>query len=91
VQGTNQKTEKLFTTFQLSQHVPQKNFYCRLQEPMDLQWLYRITKNYYGREGQTSIDLDVFFKLIIVGYLENLNSNRKIIAHSKVRLDILFS
>lgn len=90
MQGKKQYTEKLFTTFQLSNHVPADNFYRRLKESLDLQWLYKNTKKYYGREGQQSIDPVVFFKLILVGYLENLNSDRKIIEHSKMRLDILF-
>jgi len=90
MQGKKQYAEKLFTTFQLSDHVPADNFYRRLKEQLDLQWLSKSTKNYYGREGQASIDPVVFFKLILVGYLENLNSDRKIIAHSKMRLDILF-
>ena len=90
MQGKKQYTEKLFVSFQLSQYVPAENFYRRLKESLDLQWLYKSTKKYYGSEGQQSIDPVVFFKLILVGYLENLNSDRKIIAHSKLRLDILF-
>lgn len=90
MQGKKKYTEKLFTSFQLSSYVPADNFYRRLRESLDLQWLYKSTKKYYGREGQQSIDPVVFFKLILVGYLENLNSDRKIIEHSKLRLDILF-
>jgi len=89
MQGKKQYIEKLFTTFQLSDHVPVENFYRRLRDSLDLQWLYKSTKKYYGREGQASIDPVVFFKLILIGYLENLNSDRRIIAHSKMRLDIL--
>jgi transposase len=90
MQGKKQYAEKLFTSFQLSAHVPADNFYRRLKESLDLQWLYKSTKKYYGTEGQASIDPVVFFKLILVGYLENLNSDRRIISHSKMRLDILF-
>src|SRR5215217_5055259 len=90
MQGKKQYAEKLFTTFQLSDHVPVDNFYRRLKEQLDLHWLYKSTKKYYGREGQQSIDPVVFFKLILIGYLENLGSDRRIIAHSKMRLDILF-
>jgi len=90
MQGKKQYTEKLFLQFQLSSHVPQDNFYRRLKEQLELQWLYKSTHKYYGSEGQQSIDPVVFFKLILVGYLENLNSDRRIIAHSKMRLDILF-
>jgi len=89
MQGKKQYTEKLFTTFQLSNHVPPDNFYRRLKETLDLQWLYKATTKYYGREGQKSID-PVFMKLILVGYFENLNSDRKIIEHSRMLLDILF-
>ena len=89
MQGKKEFTQKLFTSFQLSEYVPEDNLYRRLKTVLDLQWLYKATRQYYGTEGQQSIDPVVFFKLILVGYLENLNSDRKIIAHSKMRLDIL--
>ena len=90
MQGKKQYAEQLFKSFQLSQRVPDDNFYRRLKSALDLQWLYSATKTYYGREGQKSIDPVVFFKLILVGYLENLNSDRRIIDHCSMRLDILF-
>ncbi len=49
-----------------------------------------MTAHYYGTEGQESIDPIVFFKLILVGYLENLGSDRRIIATASMRIDILF-
>lgn len=90
MQGKKQYVEKLFMQFHLSDYVPADNFYRRLKEQLDLQWLYKSTFKYYGTEGHRSIDPVVFFKLILIGYLENLNSDREIIAHSKMRLDILF-
>ena len=90
MQGKKSYTEKLFTHFQLSDRVPEENLYRRLKGVLDLQWLYKTTKQYYGTEGQQSIDPVVFFKLILIGYLENLNSDRKIIEHSRLRLDILY-
>lgn len=90
MQGKKQYEEKLFTSFQLSERVPQENIYRKLKETLDLNFLYSETKQYYGTEGQQSIDPVVFFKLILVGYFENLNSDRKIIAHASMRMDILF-
>jgi transposase len=90
MQGKKHLTEKLFLSFQLSQRVPVDNFYRRLKDELDLPFLYKSTKKYYGAEGQQSIDPVVFFKLILIGYLENLNSDRKIIDHAKMRLDILY-
>lgn len=90
MQGKKQHQEKLFNSFQLSEYVPAENFYRQLKSVLDLQFMYKATRSYYGSEGQQSIDPTVFFKLILVGYLENLNSDRKIIAHAKMRLDILY-
>lgn len=90
MQGKKHYTEKLFTSFQLSDRVPEDNFYRRLKSQLDIEFLREETKNYYGTEGNSSIDPIVFFKLILVGYFENLNSDRKIINHASLRLDILY-
>lgn len=90
MQGKKPYSEKLFNSFQLSERVPPENFYRRLKELLSFQFLYKATDMFYGDEGQKSIDPVVFFKLILVGYLENLNSDRKIIEHARMRLDILF-
>jgi len=90
MQGTKQYQEKLFTNFHLSERIPQENFYRRLKEVLPLQWLYKTTKKYYGSEGQASIDPVVFFKLMLIGYLENLGSDRRIISNVSMRLDMLF-
>lgn len=90
MQGKKNYSEKLFTSFQLSQRVPEDNFYRLLNQELDLRFLYKETAQYYGAEGQISIDPVVFFKLMLVGYLENINSDRRIIAFASMRLDILF-
>ena len=91
MQGKKQYQEKLFTNFHLSERIPQENFYRRLKEYLPLQWLYKSTKKYYGSEGQSSIDPVVFFKLMLIGYLENLGSDRRIISTVSLRLDMLFT
>ncbi len=90
MQGKKLYQEKLFTSFQLSERVPQENFYRRLKETIDLRFLYKTTELYYGKSGQKSIDPVVFFKLCLVGYLENIISDRQLIAHSSMRMDILY-
>ena len=90
MQGRKQYQEKLFANFQLSDRVPKDNFYRKLKETLDLRFVYEATARYYGAEGQVSIDPSVFFKLILVGYLENLGSDRRIINTAAMRLDILY-
>ena len=90
MQGKKNYQEKLFNNFQLSNRVPKTNFYRRLTAVLDLVYLYSFTKEYYGLSRQKSIDPVVFFKLYLVGYLENIISDRKLISHCSMRLDILY-
>lgn len=90
MQGKKNYQEKLFSNFQLSEYIPKNNFYRRLKGVLKLEFLYSKTRFLYGKCGQKSIDPVVFFKLSLVAYLENIISDRKLIAHCKMRLDILY-
>ena len=90
MQGKKDHQEKLFIQFQLSNHVPADNFYRRLKTMLNLDFLYQSTSKHYGKEGQKSIDPVVFMKLMLVGYLENLTSDRRIVSTSSMRMDIIY-
>ncbi|MBU3024081.1 transposase [Zobellia galactanivorans] len=90
MQGRKNYTEKLFPGFRLSDRIPKENLYRRLRETLDLGFLYKDTKELYGRTGNPSIDPLVFFKLLITGYLENITSDRKLMEHCCMRMDVLY-
>lgn len=90
MQGKKNYQEKLFIKFQLSDHVPADNLYRRLNDIIDFSFLYKSTTQYYGKEGQKSIDPVVFMKLILAGYLENMRSDRQIVNTLRLRLDIRY-
>jgi transposase len=90
MQGRKDYTEKLFTSFQLSSRVPKENLYRKLRETLDLSFLYKDTKELYGKTGNPSIDPVVFFKLLLTGYLENITSDRKLVEHCSMRMDVLY-
>jgi transposase len=78
MQGKKQLEPKMLYTITLEQLVPQDNFYRRLKKAIALDWLYKTTKKYYGQEGQESIDPVVFFKICLIGYINNISSDRKL-------------
>ncbi len=45
--GKKDHQEKLFAHFQLSDRIPEHNFYRRLKKVLDLDFLYPLTKGYY--------------------------------------------
>src|SRR5665811_371466 len=90
MQDRKNYTEKLFLNFRLSDRIPKENLYSRLRETLDLSFLYMYTKELYGKTGNPSIDPVVFFKLLITGYLENITSDRKLVEHCCMRMDVLY-
>lgn len=72
----------------LNSLVPKDNFYRKLDQVLDMSFLYKETALYYGTEGQESIDPVVFFKMCMVGYLNNINSDRRLIEYCSNCLDI---
>jgi transposase len=79
MQGRKELLPKMLYQTHLNDLVPQNNFYRLLDSALDLHFLYNETAKYYGYEGQESIDPVVFFKICLVGYLNNINSDRKLI------------
>ncbi len=88
MQGKKHLQPKMLYTVTLEQLVPADNFYRRLNKVLNLHWLYAATKQYYGDEGQESIDPEVFFKMCIVGYINNIGSDRKLADHCADSLGI---
>jgi transposase len=70
--------------------VPEHNFYRQLKQRLDLGFLSDLTAQYYGKCRQQSIDPIIFFKLCLVGYLENIVPDRRLIEHRSVRLYLLY-
>ncbi len=88
--GKKDYQEKLFVSFSLSSRVPEDNFYRRLKQILDLEFIRSMARPYYGTEGQKSLDPTVFFRLMLIGYLENIVSDRQLIEHVGMRLDLLY-
>ena len=90
MQGKKVFLNKEVVRFRLSERIPPHNLYRRLAELVDWSFLYEETRALYSRTGQPSLDPVVFFKLVLVGRLENLVSDRRLVEHCALRLDILY-
>ncbi len=88
MQGRKQFQTKLYHSVNLDTLVPQDNYYRKLNSVLDLEWVRKQTKCYYGSEGQMSIDPVVFVKVLLVGYLNNIGSDRRLMEECGNRLDV---
>lgn len=88
MQGKKEFTPQLFYDLSLDRLVPLDNYYRIIQRELSFDFLYQATSKYYGKEGQKSIDPVVFFKILLVGYLNNINSDRALIRYCSNCLDV---
>ena len=88
MQGRKELSPKLLYQVSLHDLVADDSFYRKLDAALDLRFLYTETEAYYGTEGQQSIDPVVFFKICLVGYLNNLTSDRRLMAFCANCLDV---
>ena len=79
---------KVFYNFSLDKVVPEDIYYRKLDRLLDLSLLYNECKELYGTTGNPSIDPVVFFKILIVGYLENIIYDRQLARRIKDSLSI---
>lgn len=88
MQGRKVFASKLFYQTSLEELVPMGNIYRKIAASIDLNYLYAKTAKYYGVEGQESIDPVVFFKILLVGYLNNINSDRALMSFCSDSLSV---
>lgn len=90
MQGKKKFTPKLFVNFRLDEQVPEDNFYKILKKHLNLDFIYKETASVYSNTGRPGIDPVVFFKMLLVGYLENIANDRALERLFQLRLDLLF-
>jgi transposase len=88
MQGRKSLQPKMMYQVSLDRLVSGDDFWRKLNRVLDLSFVYKATSEYYGSEGQASIDPVVFFKICLVGYLNNINSDRRLMEYCRNCLNI---
>jgi transposase len=90
MQGHKQFTDRVVVCFRLAERLPQQHLYHCLAELLDWDFLYEQTLGLYSHTGQPSLGPVVFFELMLISRLKNLISDRRLVEHCSLRLDILY-
>lgn len=88
MQGNKQFTPKIYYTLSLPDMVPAGNYYRKLDAELDLSWVRQATARFYSNEGRPGIDPIVFMKVLLVGYLNNICSDRRLMEVCSNQLDL---
>lgn len=68
--------------------VPAHHFYQRLLQRVDFSFVRPLVAPFYSAGGRPSLDPVVFVKLLLVGHLENITSDRKLLELAHLHLGI---
>jgi transposase len=77
--GKKKIEPKLLYTVTLEDLVPEDEFYRQVDKILDLTFVYKECEKIYGKTGNPSLDPVVFFKLVLYGFLEDINKDRELI------------
>ncbi len=86
MQGCKQFEPRLFYQISLNDLVPQNHLVRRLAEALDFSWIRSATAILYSNTGRPSIDPEVVAKLLLLGYLYNMASERQLMREIQVNL-----
>jgi len=86
MQGQKRFSPKLFYNVSLDNLVPADYILRRFESLLSLEFLYEETRVYYSHTGQPSVDPVVLFKMMLLGYLFGISSERKLAGEIRVNL-----
>lgn len=79
MQGTQNYQARVQVYVDIAEFVPLNHLLRKVDSLLDLSFLKNLTATYYSKnQGRPSIDPQVFFRMILVGYLYGIKSDRRL-------------
>src|ERR1700726_4353120 len=69
---------QFFYSFDLDEVVPPDHLVRQIDDLLDLSWVHKELAPYYSRTGRPSIDPVMMIRMLIVGYVFALRSERRL-------------
>ena len=77
---------QLFYAFNLEEVVPQDHLVRGIAEVLDLSWVHATLAPHYSNTGRPSIDPELMIRMLIVGYVFAIRSERQLVREVQVNL-----
>jgi len=86
--GQQTRSGSLFYYFRLEDQIPEDHLLRLMNRHVDLSFVRERLKNSYSSTGRPSIDPEVLLRLLLVGYLYGITSERRLL--EEVRMNLAF-
>jgi transposase len=84
--GQQPRTEPLFYYFRLEDQIPEDHLLKRLDRCIDFAFVRERLRDTYSAIGRPSIDPEVLLRLLLVGYLYGITSERRLMEEVRMHL-----
>lgn len=86
--GRNDVVQSKLEFFDIEELVPENHISRQINREIDVSFIYDKMEKYYSKLGRKSIDPILLYKMLLIGYLFNINSER--VLEPDVRLNIAY-
>jgi transposase len=84
--GQQTRTDSLFYYFRLEDQIPEDHLLRLIDRYVDLSFVRERLKSFYSSTGRPSIDPEVLLRLLLVGYLYGITSERRLLEEVRMHL-----
>jgi len=86
MQGEKKFSSRIYYGINLDDLIPVDHLLKKLEKLISFNWVRDKTKKYYSHTGKPAIDPVVLVKMLIIGYLYNINSERRLVEDISLNL-----
>ena len=84
--GYHARSEALFYYFRLEDHVPENHLLRLIDQHISFEFVREQLKDSYSENGRPSIDPELLLRILLVGYLYGITSERKLVEELRMHL-----
>jgi transposase len=88
MQGEKKFCPRLYYDVNLVDFVGPDHFLMKLDKAVSLEWVRERTRSYYSHTGKPSVDPVVLVKMLLVGYLYDIRSERRLVEEIRLNLAV---
>ena len=84
--GQHQRSEALFYYFRLEDQVPETHLLRLIEEHVSFAFVREKLKDSYSETGRPSIDPELLLRILLIGYLYGITSERRLVEELRMHL-----
>jgi len=84
--GQHTRSESLFYYFRLEDHVPEDHLLRLIDRHISFAFVREKLKDFYSENGRPSIDPELLLRILLIGYLYGVTSERRLVEELRMHL-----